>query len=859
VAIQIRPTRNEVSRSFPVLGFTVRTGHQHGTYEIVLATDPALMRPAGKSARTRQTFWSSRERGPLPAPRGEAVFLVPPDVLARFVGRDRLYYGIAVFSDSEPNQPKLVLPPEGAAPYVVLSKSFDGQTRRLGTGTRRRETDGYGTRAESLTWAGDLPAAGAVEPVSVAAREPVPVNAGVGSVSDSPASPPTPAASSSTPAAEQAYSDGLGDQFWQELEAEVGEEDNYEVGPIPDDDHADGPALIASGLDAPTPEDPFASRFEPAATSNYRVTAGQAIRRIIIHITDGGRRIAGTIEWFQNPKSKVSAHYVIGQDGEIVQMVRHADVPRHAHDASAEAIGIEHVANTKGLKPTTAQYEASARLVAWLCNRYAIPIDREHILGHAEADEKTTHKACPNAVWDWDHDMALFSAAAGADAGQPADGGRQPADGGRQPADGGYPVDAGQRVDGGQPVDAGRPVDAGQALGAPMDVYYDDCYLVPQPTDGSCWAAAATMVYSWTHRMSHDPAVLAKECGRISQLADGLPGNDIADLAQQLGLTYVWPQSYSVQGFYDLLKDNGPLFVGLYPPKLGPHTVCVVGMYGDGTPGGTTVIYHDPLPVGVGESNKRASFTQFMAEYENAAPKDPDIPLFPYVFHGNGRRRSAALSLGLAPSPAYQASESYSYRPNGSDHRNGYGHPAGGATVAPAMGAPAAAGIMVGEAVASAVVTTVLGNSGDVSWSLAQMTTPHHPGGDPSKAGEGPYRPTGPIQMRGPRGSTLADGDEIYADFEISWETNGRSIGSVTISPAVGGVNDAAGAALDVRTVLTPMMTELPGPATNPSATMAGVQVQFQYAFTYSWASTTTALIDVELHGDGTFRQSNRW
>jgi len=40
---------------------------------------------------------------------------------------------------------------------------------------------------------------------------------------------------------------------------------------------------------------------------------------------------------------------------------------------------------------------------------------------------------------------------------------------------------------------------------------------------------------------------------------------------------------------------------------------------------------------------------------------------------------------------------------------------------------------------------------------------------------------------------------------------------------------------------------------------MAGVQVQFQYTFTYSWASTTTALIDVELHGDGTFRQSNRW
>lgn len=825
MAIQIRPTRNEVSRSFPVLGFTIRTGQQQSTYEVVLATDPALMRPAGKSARTRETFWSSRERGPLPAPRGEAVFLVPPDVLARFAGQERLYYGIAVFSDSEPNRPKLVLPPEAAAPYVVLSKSYDGRTRRLGTGARSSDAARYGTSAPApLMWAGDLPAAGAVEPVSVVARAPVPAVAGAGSVG-SPAAP-TAAAGSSGPAAaaqeyydDGTYDDGLSADFWKQLEAEVVDDDEYDAGPIPEvAGYDEGATVVASSLGAPVPEYPNASRFVPASTSNYTVASGRTVQRIVIHITDGST-IAGTITWFRKPNPKqVSAHYVIGQDGEVVQMVRHADIAHHARGANRDSIGIEHVANTQGLAPTQAEYEASARLVAWLCSQFGIPIDRQHILGHREASGSNTDHNCPSEVWDWEQYMGLVEAASAASANQ--------------------------------------PVDATQALLEPaMDMYVepainegvDDCHLVPQPIGMSSWAAAATMVYAWTHNlMSYDPSGLEEECRRINGKVVGFHSlEQVDDLAQQLGLTPVQPQSYSLQRFRELLRNNGPLLVGLYTPKLlESHFVCVVGLFGDGTPEGTDVIYHDPWPPGVGESNAHKSFTRFMAEYEKAAPEYP-MPVFPYIWHGNGRR-SSALALGLGPAPAYSTG-------------NGSSQAAGTATLARAAGAPAAVGIAIGEAAAGAAVTALLGNTGDVTWSLAQMTSPHYPGGDHSKAGEGPYRPTGPIQIRGPRGSTFAGGDEIYADFEVSWETNGRSIGSVTIAPAVGGVNDAAGAALDIRTMLTPMMTELPGPATNPSATMASVLVQFQYTFTYSWASTTTALIDVELHGDGTFRQSNRW
>ena len=50
------------------------------------------------------------------------------------------------------------------------------------------------------------------------------------------------------------------------------------------------------------------------------VGAGIAPRFLIIHYT-AGSSAAGTISWFQNPASRVSAHLVIARDGEITQMV----------------------------------------------------------------------------------------------------------------------------------------------------------------------------------------------------------------------------------------------------------------------------------------------------------------------------------------------------------------------------------------------------------------------------------------------------------------------------------------------------------------------------------------------------------
>jgi V8-like Glu-specific endopeptidase/cell wall-associated NlpC family hydrolase len=152
------------------------------------------------------------------------------------------------------------------------------------------------------------------------------------------------------------------------------------------------------------------------------------VDRVVIHITAGGPKIEGTIAWFQNPDRvnertgkpiRSSAHYIVGREGQVVQMVRNEHTAHHASGSNWRSIGIEHNANKptrsnpRDLPPTEPQYESSARLVAWLCGQLGIPADREHIVGHAEISPRDNHD-CPSSIWDWDHYMDLVQSAASA-------------------------------------------------------------------------------------------------------------------------------------------------------------------------------------------------------------------------------------------------------------------------------------------------------------------------------------------------------------------------------------------------------------------------------------------------------------
>ncbi|GII00825.1 golvesin C-terminal-like domain-containing protein [Planobispora takensis] len=154
---------------------------------------------------------------------------------------------------------------------------------------------------------------------------------------------------------------------------------------------------------APGAEYPSAS-WVAARSSNYTAAnrpASRKIDRVIIHVTQGS--YAGAISWFQNPSAKVSAHYVIkSSNGAVTQMVRHKDVAWHAgnRDYNHRSIGIEHegyVSNAAWF--TDAMYRSSAALTRHLCDKYGIPKDRAHIIGHYQVPGAT--HTDPGPKWNW--------------------------------------------------------------------------------------------------------------------------------------------------------------------------------------------------------------------------------------------------------------------------------------------------------------------------------------------------------------------------------------------------------------------------------------------------------------------------
>jgi N-acetylmuramoyl-L-alanine amidase len=59
---------------------------------------------------------------------------------------------------------------------------------------------------------------------------------------------------------------------------------------------------------------------------------------VVIHVMEG--TLVGTDSWFNNPASKVSAHYGVGRDGTIHQYVSETDTAFHAGRRSKPTWGL---------------------------------------------------------------------------------------------------------------------------------------------------------------------------------------------------------------------------------------------------------------------------------------------------------------------------------------------------------------------------------------------------------------------------------------------------------------------------------------------------------------------------------------
>jgi len=113
----------------------------------------------------------------------------------------------------------------------------------------------------------------------------------------------------------------------------------------------------------------------PVPQSNYTVgREGNTVQLIVDHWTVV--MFEGAIRRFKDPASILSAHYVVGQDGRIAQLVSEDDTAYHAgkYEVNLRSIGIEHEAGP-AIAPTDTLYAASARLHREIADRHRLALE----------------------------------------------------------------------------------------------------------------------------------------------------------------------------------------------------------------------------------------------------------------------------------------------------------------------------------------------------------------------------------------------------------------------------------------------------------------------------------------------------
>ena len=245
----IRANRESIDDRFSVLGFTIRS--EDPLYEIGLATDPDLLRSENRAKRNGGNFCSSGVLATT-ARRGDSVYLVPPSIVARFVGQSRLYFGLATYRENDRSRPVSVRIPDRGNMYVSLAGLTERGLRRT---ARYDRGNGYGGNGSALTWGGDDAAstAPATNGASAAPKR-TNGNGAAAPAASAPVGDPAP------------YSDGYSDDLWKETPAPM-------ATPTPNAGNglATSPSPVAAApAPLPAPAASNGSAGAPATAQAYR-------------------------------------------------------------------------------------------------------------------------------------------------------------------------------------------------------------------------------------------------------------------------------------------------------------------------------------------------------------------------------------------------------------------------------------------------------------------------------------------------------------------------------------------------------------------------------------------------------------
>ncbi len=157
---------------------------------------------------------------------------------------------------------------------------------------------------------------------------------------------------------------------------------------------------LVPGDTAPCSYFPF-SHYSPT----YRQGDG-VITHVVVHDIEGSA--ASAISTFEQPDASDTSHYIVDKDGTVYQMLHERDVAFHAGNLwyNQHSIGIEHDGIDTGYAYyNSAEYQASAKLTAYLAKKYNIPVEHDHIVSHGTIPgpnlANTPNHVDPGPYWLW--------------------------------------------------------------------------------------------------------------------------------------------------------------------------------------------------------------------------------------------------------------------------------------------------------------------------------------------------------------------------------------------------------------------------------------------------------------------------
>lgn len=116
----------------------------------------------------------------------------------------------------------------------------------------------------------------------------------------------------------------------------------------------------------------------------------EGVEDIAIHyVGNPGSSAQQNHDFFDQPETEVSAHFLVGLDGEIIQCIPLDERSAATNERNIDTISIEVCHPDASGQFSQATYESLVKLTAWLCDHCGI--DRDHVIRHYDV----TGKACP--------------------------------------------------------------------------------------------------------------------------------------------------------------------------------------------------------------------------------------------------------------------------------------------------------------------------------------------------------------------------------------------------------------------------------------------------------------------------------